>query len=80
VPKTTLAAVAFFEDLDPLPFGACMPCKDSLSDALTDTHCMRCLTEVDEQNLELTAVVGVNGAWCVEQGDSMLQGEPRAGA
>src|SRR5262245_13465837 len=51
-----------------------------LCDALAATDHKRLRPEIDQQNLHLAAIVGVEGAGAVQNHHASFQREPRAGA
>lgn len=53
--------------------------NDELGDAFVALDQKRLRPVVDEKDFELTAVVGINGAGSVEDGDAVVEGESAAG-
>src|SRR4029453_10907739 len=54
--------------------------NNQLSDSVTscDAHRVAAVS-VDQTNLDLTAIAGVNSSWRVHDADAMSGGQPRAG-
>ena len=76
--KATFTAFGFVECLDRLPFKLCNRCDDELGDACVWRDRIGGLTEVDQDDLDLSAIIGIDGTWCVEHGQAMLPRESTA--
>ena len=57
--------------------------RDGGDEHLRDSHAAfdreTVLPQVDEGDADFAAVVGIDGAWCVDQGDSVFGGQTAAG-
>src|SRR5688572_23004812 len=81
-PGVAVAAAAagrVVEDGDLGELGAGDRAEDELGDAVPGAHEDLLLPVVDEQDLDLAAVVAVNGAGAVEDGHAVAQGPAGAG-
>ena len=79
VPESARSAFGFIEGVDLFPFGLFVPGDDHLSDALAGIDDEIFLGQVDQDHADFPAVVGVDGAGGVEDGDAFLGGETAAG-
>jgi len=61
-------------------FGFFVACNDHLGNTLTIIDNEIFLRQVDKYYAYLTAIIGVDGAWCVKNGDTFLQGQSTAWA
>lgn len=52
-----------------------MPCNDHLGYALAIAHHKVLLRQIDQHDTYLTAIVGIDGSWRVQHGNSMFQGQ-----
>lgn len=52
--------------------------QNDLCDAVTDLNLIGCVPEIDEQNHDFTAIIGINGARGIEHGDAVFKGESAA--
>jgi hypothetical protein len=80
VAEARFAALGGREGGDDFPLGL----GDRAENHLGDTHARfdkeGLLTEVDEEDLDFAAVVGIDGAGGVEEGDAVMEGQTAAGA
>lgn len=49
---------------------------DGLSDAISDMDMKIVFCGIKEDDHDFASVVGVDGAWCVQDGDAVFKGEP----
>ena len=80
VSESSLAALCGVEGGDGYELGLFVGGDDHLGYALSVGDGVGLAAEVDEYDAYLTSIVGVDGAWGVEHGDAVLEGEAAAGA
>jgi hypothetical protein len=80
VAEAAFIAVGGGEVGDELPLDLSDGAKDHLGDTHAGFYREGFIPKVDDEDLDFAAVVGVNGAWGVEDSEAMMQGEAAAGA
>jgi uncharacterized protein len=78
MPKTALATFSFLEPVLQLPADAADWCDDELGDSPPRLNVDRLLAEVCDDDLHLAAIVGINGAGRVEDGQALFEGKAAA--
>ena len=80
VSESSLSAFCGVEGGDGYELGLFASGNDHLGYALSVSDGVGLAAEVDEYDAYLASIVGVDGAWGVEHGDAVFEGEAAAGA
>ena len=67
--ESSLSPLCVVEVVGRLPFNVTVPGDDELRDSLSVVDGLRLIAEVDEDNADFSAVVGIDGSWRVEHGE-----------
>ena len=77
---TALAALRLVKHFDSDEIGSFVPCNDHLGYALAIVDDEILVAKVNQQHSHLASVIGIDGAWGIEHGKSMLQRQSAARA
>ena len=77
---TAIATFGIVEDCHGVPLCLFVRSNHQLGDAFAISDLEGDVAEIDEQHTNFATVVGIDGAWCVEHGDTMFESEAGAWA
>ena len=75
---SAFAALCLVEHFHLDEFALLMAGNNHLGNTLTVVHNEVVLRQIDEQNADFTAIIGIDGTWGIQYGDTFLQRQSAA--